>query len=73
MIGDEQLPEDSDRKPDGTLSVWPRWLLDAQPNPSGRHTFTSWRLWKKDSSLRQSGLLGPVRIIAAKEIVLGER
>ena len=73
MIGDEQLPEDSDRKPDGTLNLWPRWLLDSQPNPAGRFTFTSWRLWKKDSSLRQSGLLGPVRIIAAKEISLPER
>src|SRR5262249_5507621 len=31
MIGDEQLPEDSDRKPDGTLNSWPRWLLDGQP------------------------------------------
>jgi hypothetical protein len=70
MIGDEQLPEDSDRKPDGTLNSWPRWLLDYRPSPSGRITFTSWRLWKKDSSLRQSGLIGPVRIIAAKDVLL---
>ncbi len=68
MIGDEQLPEDSERKPDGTLKQWPQWLQDGQPSPTGRYTFTTWRLWKKDSPLQESGLLGPVRIIAAKEI-----
>ncbi len=73
MIGDEQLAEDSDRKPDGTLNQWPRWLLDAQPSPTGRFSFTSWRLWKKDSSLRRSGLIGPVRIIAAKNLTLPAR
>jgi len=68
MIGDEQLPEDSDRTEKGTLKEWPRWLLEGQPNPSGRYTFTSWRLWKKTSPLQQSGLLGPVTIIPVKEI-----
>jgi hypothetical protein len=62
MIGDEQLPEDSDRNPDGTLKAWPKWLEEGKPSPSGRFTFTSWRLWKKDSPLVDSGLLGPVGI-----------
>ena len=26
MIGDEQLPEDSERNPNGTLKAWPQWL-----------------------------------------------
>ena len=60
MIGDEQLPEDSDRNPDGSLKAWPRWLQEGKPSPTGRYTFTSWRLWKKDSPLVKSGLLGPV-------------
>jgi len=60
MIGDELLPEDSERKPNGTLVRWPQWLQDGKPSPSGRFTFTSWRLWKKDSPLLESGLLGPV-------------
>jgi hypothetical protein len=68
MIGDEQLPEDSDRTEKGTLEKWPQWLEKGEPSPTGRYSFTTWRLWKKDSTLRQSGLLGPVRIIVAKEI-----
>jgi hypothetical protein len=62
MIGDEQLPEDSKRNPDGTLREWPQWILDGKPDPAGRFTFTTWRLWDKDSPLQSSGLLGPVSI-----------
>ncbi|MCC7085856.1 MAG: hypothetical protein IT427_12715 [Pirellulales bacterium] len=62
QIGDEQLPEDSDRNPDGTLKSWPTWLTDGKPSPAGRYAFTSWRLWKKNDSLVSSGLLGPVII-----------
>ena len=68
MIGDEQLPEDSDRKENGTLKEWPAWLQAGQPNPSARFTFTTWRLWKKDSPLQQSGLLGPVRLFVSGSV-----
>ncbi|HQK94803.1 MAG TPA: glycosyl hydrolase [Armatimonadota bacterium] len=64
MIGDEQLPEDSDRHGNGTLKAWPEWLAGDGPSPTGRFTFTSWRLWAKDSPLQPSGLLGPVRVIS---------
>jgi len=64
MIGDEQLPEDSDRNPNGTLKSWPAWLLEGKPSPAGRYTFTSWRLWKKTDPLVPSGLLGPVTILS---------
>lgn len=70
MIGDEQLPEDSERNPNGTLKAWPQWLLDGKPSPTGRYTFTSWRLWKKDEPLRASGLLGPVQIVPVPEIAV---
>ncbi len=66
LIGDEQLPEDSDRNPNGTLKAWPRWLQEGKPSPTGRYTFTSWRLWKKNDPLQPSGLLGPVRLLAAE-------
>ena len=37
MIADEQLPEDSDRNPNGTLKAWPQWLLDdSQARQGGR-------------------------------------
>lgn len=70
LIGDEQLPEDSERNADGTLKRWPEWLLNGQPNPSGRFTFTSWRLWKKNDALVPSGLIGPVTLIATAKVVL---
>jgi len=68
MIGDEHLGEDSERNPDGTLRRWPQWLLEGKPSPTGRFTFTTWRLWRKDEPLQPSGLLGPVslQILGAK-------
>ena len=72
MIGDEQLPEDSERNPDGTLKAWPQWVLDGKPSPTGRFTFTSWRLWKKDSPLVDSGLLGPVTLRSARHVPVPE-
>ena len=65
QIGDEHLPEDSDRNPDGTLRAWPDWLQQGKPSPTGRLTFTSWRLWHKDDPLQPSGLIGPVVIHSA--------
>ncbi len=66
MIGDEQLPEDSDRNPEGTLREWPAWLLEGRPSPSGRYTFTTWKLWHRDSPLQPSGLLGPVHFYSTR-------
>ena len=65
QIGDEQLPGDSDRNPNGTLKSWPAWLAEGKPSPAGRYTFASWQLWKKDDPLAESGLLGPVTLQSA--------
>jgi len=65
LLGDEELPEDSDRNADGTLRQWPAWLAAGQPSPTGRLAFTSWRLWRKGEPLQESGLLGPVRVTSA--------
>ena len=70
QIGDELLPDDSDRNPDGTLKVWPKWLLEGKSSPTGRKTFTSWRLWHKDEPLQPSGLIGPVQIVPAQRFEL---
>jgi hypothetical protein len=72
MIGDEALPEDTARKPDGTLKEWPAWLQQGRASPTGRYTFSTWPLWGKDEPLRESGLLGPVRLLAAAEVLLGK-
>jgi hypothetical protein len=69
MIGDENLPEDSDRNGNGTLKGWPKWLLEGKSSPTGRQTFTSWRLWKKGAPLQESGLLGPVTLHATQRVV----
>jgi hypothetical protein len=70
MIGDEQLPEDSQRRPDSQLLAWPKWLLEGKPSPAGRHTFATYRVWKTDSPLQDSGLIGPVKLYAAQRIAL---
>jgi hypothetical protein len=68
MIGDENLPEDSDRNGDGTLKAWPKWLQEGKSSPTGRQTFTSWRLYKKGAALHESGLLGPVTLYATERV-----
>jgi hypothetical protein len=62
QIGDEQLPEDSDRNKNGTLKSWPQWVQEDKSSPTGRYTFGSWRLWKKTDPLVESGLIGPVML-----------
>jgi hypothetical protein len=56
------LPEDSERNANGTLKSWPKWLDEGKPSPTGRYTFSIWRLWSKDDPLVESGLLGPVTL-----------
>ena len=68
QIGDEWLPEDSERNPNGTLKAWPNWLEAGTKSPTGRYSFSSWRLWKKDSPLQESGLLGPVRLLSVQQV-----
>jgi hypothetical protein len=63
QIGDEFLPEDSDRNGGVTLKSWPNWLLEGKSSQTGRKSFATWRLWSKNDPLQPSGLLGPVRIV----------
>lgn len=63
LVGDEHLPADSERWPEGNLKTWPQWLADGKPSPSGRVAFSTWNLWEKDDSLPESGLEGPVRLL----------
>jgi hypothetical protein len=64
LIGDEGLPADCEYGRRGNLLRWPEWLLKGEPRPSsGRHTFSTWKHFDKDSPLLPSGLLGPVTIM----------
>lgn len=68
LIGDEQLPPDAQWN-GSALKEWPQWLLEGKPSPTGRFTFTTWRLWNKDSQLLPSGLLGPVTLRTAQSFL----
>jgi hypothetical protein len=68
LIGDEELPDDSARSPDGTLKSWPAWVARNDPSPTGRQSFVSWRMYKKGDALLPSGLLGPVRLVYAETL-----
>ena len=70
QIGDEQLPEDSTRTTRGTLEAWPEWVQQEKPSPTGRISFTTFRLWKKRDPLVPSGLLGPVTLQPASNILI---
>jgi len=72
MIGDEQMPDSSERNKTngGSLLSWPDWVTEGKSNPTERYSFTTWKLWKKDAPLLESGLLGPVRIISEEHVVV---
>ena len=54
--------------PDGSRKSWPEWLSQGKQSPAGRHTFATCRVWKKDSPLRDSGLLGPVKLYTTQQV-----
>ena len=68
LIGDARLPDDCEwddgRKSRGypLVKFWPDWLREGKPSPTGRHAFTTCRLWAADEPLLEAGLLGPVSI-----------
>ena len=82
LIGDDMLPPDCDWIPNfqpgnpvptthgWVLARYPQWLLEGKPSPTGHVTFSAWKLWFKDNPLMESGLLGPVQIIAAARRVV---
>ena len=71
LIGDARLADDCEwdagEKSRGypLVKSWPRWLKEGRPSPTGRHAFTTCRLWAADEGLFESGLLGPVSVRAA--------
>jgi hypothetical protein len=68
LIGDEHLPQDSERNDAGMMKSWPQWALDGKPSPAGRITFSARRPWTTEDPLVKSGLLGPVRLVGARQI-----
>lgn len=69
LIGDARLPADCEwddgknSKGYPLVKAWPEWLQRGDPSPTGRHAFSTCRLWEAKEPLMESGLLGPVRIV----------
>jgi hypothetical protein len=75
LIGDANLPEDCEWEAvphteifGQKLAKWPAWLLEGKSSPTGRFTFTTWKLWHPNDQLLRSGLLGPVTLSAAARV-----
>ena len=68
LIGDDALESDAKYNPTtkrwkgGGLKTIPQRVFEGRPSPCGRHTFATWRHWKKDEKLLPSGMIGPVKI-----------
>ncbi|AWW28864.1 hypothetical protein DN752_01245 [Echinicola strongylocentroti] len=67
LIGDEQLPLDYKRE-GRQLASLPKWLAPDIDRPLGRTTFSSYKHWDKGSTLKTSGLLGPVVIRCYQQV-----
>ncbi len=68
LIGDEQLPDDSQWE-GKYLASWPEWFLKGTPRSEpGRKTFAVVKHYNKQSPLLPSGLLGPVTLRAARVV-----
>jgi len=66
IIGDEQLPAEVEWR-DNAIAKFPDWLIEGKPRPkTGRYTFSTWRVFTRDSPLLESGLIGPVVLRSAK-------
>lgn len=68
LIGDAHQPEDTRYGESGAAETWPDWLLAGQSSPTGRRTFMSQRVWRKEDPLLVAGLLGPVHLRYARSL-----
>ena len=69
LIGDEQLPEDSERNPGRLAQVVAGVVVRraSQAPPAGTRS-PRYRVWRKDSPLQESGLLGPVKLYTTQRV-----
>ena len=78
MVGDEQQPDDCEWMPPRTMcgepvglgiKKIPDWVWTGGPRPQKeRYTFATWKFYKRDTPLLESGLLGPVTLETAVSI-----
>jgi hypothetical protein len=70
MIGDEEYPADVEWA-GKVLKDWPDWVKHGTARPStNRLTFATWKHWNKGDALLPSGLLGPVRLVFGRDVLV---
>lgn len=71
LIGDEQVAPANAYGANGGIKAMPDWYVRGDPKPAdGRVTFTTWKHYGKDAPLLESGLGGPVRLLAGSRQAL---
>ena len=69
LIGDERQFPQKNPNEWAAQGSWPEWVIDfSRPKPTGRIGFVSWPYWKATDPLPPSGLIGPVRLLAAETV-----
>ena len=71
LIGDEYSPPEDDYTALNAIVKLPDWFVKDLPRPGPRIAFSTWRHYRKDDPLPESGLLGPVTIFTAVRRVVG--
>jgi hypothetical protein len=69
LIGDEQLPVENTYSKDGPIAQLPEWYIYNKPKHGERKTFSVWHNLDKNSPMLESGLLGPVKLLTAIQII----
>ena len=69
LIGDEYLPEENKYTTNNNIEKLPDWFIQNEIKLGERTTFSVWKTYKKDDPLLESGLLGPVKLVTAEEVV----
>ena len=64
LVADAALPQTDKRAGNGQLQEWPDWALAGKPIPGPRRSFVTIPLWKATDTPPESGLIGPVRLLA---------
>jgi hypothetical protein len=62
LIGDEFLPVENQYDAWGEIKALPDWYKNNQPKTGERVTFVTWKQYDQNSSLVESGLVGPVTL-----------
>jgi hypothetical protein len=64
------LAPDVEYLPRGTPKGCPAWLAEGTLRPTKRTTLSTWDHYDENDPLLESGLLGPVMLVAAEDVAV---